>query len=203
MSPKPRSQPVFASQGARGRGPSYCEPSGPPPHGPPHAPGLAAHPSGDTDGHGEVGRLLGASLLAARGHRAAPPRQRRPPWRPCPGGRPTCGTAPRSPNRGSAASRRRGFIRPAPIRDLRDRTRSRKALLQDRTRKANRLHTVLADAGVRLAHVAADVLGVSGRAMLAALIEGTTDPAVLADLARGRLRARPAFLASQSLAHLD
>lgn len=113
---------------------------------------------------------------------------------------------------------RGSFVPPAPIRDLRDLTRHRKALIQDRTREANRLHKVLEDAGIKLASVATDVLGVSGRAMLEALIGGTTDPTVLAELARGRLRTklpalrqalagrfRPhhAFLVTQLLAHLD
>jgi transposase len=113
---------------------------------------------------------------------------------------------------------RGSFVPPAPIRELRDLTRYRKALIQDRTREANRLHKVLQDAGIKLASVATDVLGVSGRAMLEALIGGTTDPDVLAELARGRLRAklpalrqalagrfRPhhAFLVTQLLAHLD
>jgi transposase len=113
---------------------------------------------------------------------------------------------------------RGSFVPPAPIRELRDLTRYRKALIQDRTREANRLHKVLQDAGIKLASVATDVLGVSGRAMLEALIGGTTDPNVLAELACGRLRTklpalrqaltgpfRPhhAFLATQLLAHLD
>jgi transposase len=78
-------------------------------------------------------------------------------------------------------------VPPAPMRDLRDLTRYRKALIHDRTRVANRLHKALEEAGMKLASVASDILGVSGRAMLAALVQGTTDPAVLADLARGRL----------------
>jgi transposase len=113
---------------------------------------------------------------------------------------------------------RGSFVPPMPIRELRDLTRYRKALIQDRTRVANRLHKALEDAGVKLASVASDILGVSGRAMLEALAQGTTDPAVLADLARGRLRGKlPAlraalagrfrshhgFLVSQLLAHLD
>ena len=113
---------------------------------------------------------------------------------------------------------RGSFVPPPPIHELRDLTRYRKALIQDRTREANRLHKVLEDAGIKLATVATDVLGVSGRAMLAALVGGTTDPAVLAELARGRLRAklpalrqaltgrfraRHAFLIAQILAHLD
>jgi transposase len=83
---------------------------------------------------------------------------------------------------------RGSFVPPAPIRDLRDLTRYRKAVIHDRTRVANRLHKALEEAGIKLAAVARDILGVSGRAMLAALVQGTTDPAVLADLARGRLR---------------
>src|SRR5262245_29645165 len=85
---------------------------------------------------------------------------------------------------------RGSFVPPAPIRELRDLTRYRKALIHDRTRVANRLHKALEDAGMKLASVASDILGVSGRAMLAALVQGTTDPAVLADLARGRLRGK-------------
>jgi transposase len=113
---------------------------------------------------------------------------------------------------------RGSFVPPPPIRELRDLTRYRKALIQDRTREANRLHKLLEDAGLKLSSVATDVLGVSGRAMLDALVAGTTDPTVLAELARGRLRAklpalrqalsgrfRPhhAFLLTQLLAHLD
>src|SRR5687768_5025130 len=85
---------------------------------------------------------------------------------------------------------RGSFVPPVPIRELRDVTRYRKSLIQDRTRVANRLHKVLEDAGIKLATVASDILGASGRAMLTALVEGTTDPDVLADLARGRLRAK-------------
>ncbi len=113
---------------------------------------------------------------------------------------------------------RGSFVPPEPIRELRDLTRYRKSLIQERTREANRLHKVLEDAGVKLASVASDVLGVSGRAMLEALVAGTTDPEVLAELAKGRLRAKlpalrqalagrfrghHAFLVSQLLAHLD
>jgi transposase len=113
---------------------------------------------------------------------------------------------------------RGSFVPPAPIRELRDLTRYRKAQIQERSREATRLHKVLEDAGVKLAAVASDVLGVSGRAMLEALVHGTTDPAVLAELARGRLRAKlPAlrqalagrfgphhrFLVARILAHLD
>ena len=83
---------------------------------------------------------------------------------------------------------RGSFVPPAPIRELRDLTRHRKGLIQERTRAANRVHKLLQDAGIKLASVATDILGVSGRAMLEALVQGTTDPGVLADLARGQLR---------------
>jgi transposase len=113
---------------------------------------------------------------------------------------------------------RGSFVPPPAIRELRDLTRHRKVLIQERQRAANRLHKLLQDAGIKLASVATDILGVSGRAMLAALVQGTTDPEVLADLARGRLRKklaalrevlagqfRPhhAFLTGQLLAHLE
>jgi transposase len=85
---------------------------------------------------------------------------------------------------------RPSFVPPKPIRELRDLTRYRKALLAERTREVQRLHKVLEDAGIKLASVASDPLGVSGRAMLEALVSGTHDPQVLAELARGRLRAK-------------
>ena len=83
---------------------------------------------------------------------------------------------------------RGSFVPPAPIRELRDLTRYRKSLTEERSRAANRLHKVLQDAGIKLSSVATDTLGVSGRSMLMALVAGTTDPALLADLARGQLR---------------
>jgi transposase len=83
---------------------------------------------------------------------------------------------------------RGSFVPPPAIRELRDFTRYRAVLIQDRTREANRLHKVLTDAGIQLASVATNVLGASGRAMLSALVDGTTNPTVLADLAQGKLR---------------
>src|SRR5215468_7378505 len=80
------------------------------------------------------------------------------------------------------------FIPPEPIRELRDLTRQRTQLIQERTAAANRIQKVLEDANIKLASVATDVLGASGRDMLEALIAGETDPAKLADLARKRLR---------------
>ncbi len=80
------------------------------------------------------------------------------------------------------------FVPPAPIRELRDLTRQRTQLIQERSAAANRIQKVLEDANIKLASVATDVLGVSGRDMLEALIAGETDPAKLAELARKRLR---------------
>jgi len=80
------------------------------------------------------------------------------------------------------------FVPPPPIRELRDLTRYRLQQVRDRAQEVNRLCKVLEDSGVKLTSVLTDVMGVSGRSMLAALLQGTTDPVVLADLARGRLR---------------
>ena len=80
------------------------------------------------------------------------------------------------------------FVPPKPIRTLRNLTRYRKAQIGERQREANRLHKILEDTGIKLDCVATDILGASGRAMLDALCRGTTDPAVLAELAKGRLR---------------
>ena len=80
------------------------------------------------------------------------------------------------------------FVPPRPIRQLRHLTRYRKTQIQERSREVNRLHKALEDAGIKLDCVAADVIGKSGRDMLDALVRGTTDPDVLADLARAQMR---------------
>jgi transposase len=113
---------------------------------------------------------------------------------------------------------RPSFVPPRPFRELRDLTRYRKALIRARTSEVNRLHKVLEDAGVKLATVASDVMGVSGREMMRALIGGVADPQVLAELARARLRAKlpelrkaltarfrdhHAFLLARMLAHVE
>jgi transposase len=85
---------------------------------------------------------------------------------------------------------RPSFVPPKPIRELRDLTRYRKAVIEERGRELQRLHKVLEDAGIKLASVASKTLTVSGREMLEALVAGQRDPAVLADLARGRMRAK-------------
>jgi transposase len=83
---------------------------------------------------------------------------------------------------------RPSFVPPKEIRELRNLTRYRKAQIQERTREAQRLDKILQDAGIKLSSVASDILGVSGRAMLAALVEGGRDPEALAALAKGTLR---------------
>ncbi|MCA1678248.1 MAG: IS110 family transposase [Actinobacteria bacterium] len=85
---------------------------------------------------------------------------------------------------------RANFVPPKPIRALRMLTRYRKTQVAERQREANRLHKALEDTGIKLDCVASDILGASGRAMLDALVAGTTDPVVLAELAKGRLRAK-------------
>ena len=85
---------------------------------------------------------------------------------------------------------RPSFVPPKEIRELRNLTRYRKAQIEERTREVQRLEKVLQDAGIKLSSVATRVLGASGRAMLDALVGGTTDPEVLAELARGRLRSK-------------
>jgi len=83
---------------------------------------------------------------------------------------------------------RGSFVAPKPQRRLRALTRYRKTQIAERQREANRLHKALEDTGIKLDCVASDILGASGRAMLNALVAGTTDPEVLADLAKGKLR---------------
>ena len=85
---------------------------------------------------------------------------------------------------------RGSFVPPKPQRRLRTLTRYRKTQIAERQREANRLHKALEDTGIKLDCVASDILGASGRAMLDALVAGTTDPDVLAELAKGRLRAK-------------
>ena len=82
------------------------------------------------------------------------------------------------------------FIPPRPQRELRDLTRHRVQLGEEKTRTVNRIQKVLEDANIKLASVATDIMGVSGRAMLEALIAGREDPVQLADLAQRQLRGK-------------
>ena len=110
------------------------------------------------------------------------------------------------------------FIPPQPIRELRELTRYRKTLVHERTQEVNRLQKVLEGANIKLAAVASDVLGKSGRDMLEAMVGGEQDAQALAELARGRLREKlpdlrlalegrvqpqQRFLLERILAHID
>ena len=83
---------------------------------------------------------------------------------------------------------RGSFVPPPAIRQLRDLTRYRKRLIQAHSAECQRIQKTLEDAGIKLDSVASDVLGVSGRAILKALVAGQRDPQALAELARGTLR---------------
>jgi transposase len=85
---------------------------------------------------------------------------------------------------------RASFIPPVPQRELRDLTRYRSTFIRERVTLINRVQKLLEDANIKLASVASDIMGVSGRAILAALIAGHTDPHTLAELAKGRLRSK-------------
>jgi transposase len=113
---------------------------------------------------------------------------------------------------------RSSFVPPPVIRELRDLTRYRVQQVRDRSQEVNRLCKVLEDAGLKLTSVLSDVMGASGQAMVRALVAGTTDPQVLAELARGQLRKKlpalrralvgrfqwhHAFLLEQILAKID
>ena len=118
---------------------------------------------------------------------------------------------------------RHGLVRPSfvpdrPQRELRELVRYRTALLQERSAEVNRRQKTLEGANLKLAVVASDVVGASGRAMLAQIIAGATDAAALADLARGRMRGKlpeleraltgrvaphQRFLLARQLAHVD
>lgn len=110
------------------------------------------------------------------------------------------------------------FIPSALLRELRDLTRYRTKLSDERKSEVNRLQKVLEDANIKLASVASDVMGVSGRAILNELLQGNTEPALLAELAKGRLREKQdlleralqgtlkphhRFMLAQHLSHID
>jgi transposase len=94
------------------------------------------------------------------------------------------------------------FVPPREQRELRDLTRHRAQLEQQKTAVANRIHKLLEDANIKLGAVASDILGVSGRLMLHALAAGETDPHRLADLAQRRLREKLPALRDALAGHL-
>jgi transposase len=85
---------------------------------------------------------------------------------------------------------RGSFVPPEPIRQLRDLTRARTTITRQRAREIQRLEKLLEDAGIKLSAVASDITGVSGRAMLEALVAGERSPDVLADMAKRRMRSK-------------
>lgn len=110
------------------------------------------------------------------------------------------------------------FVPPRPQRALRDMTRYRTTLVQERTRLVNRVQKLLEGANIKLSAVATDIMGVSARAMLAEIAAGQTDPVLMAELAQGQLRAKipelekaltgivqphHRFLLVKQLAHID
>jgi transposase len=113
---------------------------------------------------------------------------------------------------------RSSYIPARPQRELRELTRYRTSLVRERTAEANRLQKTLEGSNIKLASVATDILGASGREILRALVAGATDAATLAQLAKGRLReklpdleralagsfnAHQRFLVAEHLAHID
>ena len=118
---------------------------------------------------------------------------------------------------------RHGLVKPSFVpdreqRELRELVRYRTSLIQERTSSANRLHKILEGANIKLASVASDILGRSGREMLEALVAGDTDVTAMAELARGKMRDKRAaleralagrfgphqrFLVAEVLAHID
>jgi transposase len=118
---------------------------------------------------------------------------------------------------------RHGLVQPSFVpnreqRELRELTRYRKSLVDERSAEVNRLQKTLEGANIKLASVASDVVGASGRAMLERLVAGQTDPALLAQCARGKLRRKipeleralagsvgphQRFLVARQLAHID
>jgi transposase len=118
---------------------------------------------------------------------------------------------------------RHGLLKPSFVperlqRELRELVRYRTKLIEERAAEVNRVQKVLEGANLKLASVASDIMGVSARAMLAALLAGEADPAALASLAKGRLREKEAelakalegelsavqaFLLARQLAHID
>src|SRR3954449_4344313 len=113
---------------------------------------------------------------------------------------------------------RASFVPDQPQRELRELTRYRTSLVQERSREASRLQKTLEGANIKLSSVATDILGKSGREILTQLVAGSTDAAALAELARGRMRAKipeleralvgrfdahQRFLVAEQLSHID
>jgi transposase len=95
------------------------------------------------------------------------------------------------------------LVHPKPIRQLRDLTRYRRSVIRERTREKQRLEKLLEDAQIKLSSVISDLLGVSGREMLSALVAGQRDPKVLAQMARGSMRSKIGVLEEALSGHFE
>lgn len=95
------------------------------------------------------------------------------------------------------------LVHPKPIRQLRDLTRYRRSLVRERTREKQRVEKLLEDAQIKLSSVITDIFGVSGREMLTALIAGQRSPKILAQMARGSMRAKIAVLEEALTGHFE
>jgi transposase len=98
---------------------------------------------------------------------------------------------------------RPSFVPPKPIRQLRDLTRYRRTLIREQTREKQRLEKILEDAQIKLSATVSDVFGVSGRQMIEAMIAGQRDPKVLAQMARGPMRAKISKLQEALTGHFE
>ncbi len=98
---------------------------------------------------------------------------------------------------------RPSLVQPKPIRQLRDLTRYRRSVVRDRTREVQRLQDLLEDAQIKLSSVISDIMGVSGREMIEALIAGERDPKTLAQMARSRMRSKIAVLEEALTGHFE
>src|SRR5664280_276808 len=153
--------------------------------------GLVGRPAGHVGRDGSYGRLLAGCVLPAGRHperhlglvNAAHAKG-------LPGRKTDVSDSAWLAQLGECGLLKASFVPPEPVRHLRDLTRYRTALTVERSREAQRLEKELEDAGIKISAVATDILGVSGRAMLTALIEGEDDAQVMADMARGRMRTK-------------
>ncbi|HEX2289930.1 MAG TPA: IS110 family transposase [Pseudonocardiaceae bacterium] len=95
------------------------------------------------------------------------------------------------------------LVHPKPIRQLRDLTRYRRSLIRERTREKQRAEKLLEDAQIKLSSMISDIFGVSGRAMLEALIAGQRSPKALAEMACGKMRSKIAVLEEALTGHFE
>lgn len=98
---------------------------------------------------------------------------------------------------------RPSLVQPKPIRQLRDLTRYRRSVVRDRTREVQRLQDLLEDAQIKLSSVISDIMCISGREMIKALIAGQRDPKVLAGMARSRMRSKIPVLEEALTGHFE